>query len=281
MKPTILDQLTAPMITPDVLRVRASYWRTVADRHVRARRLAQADRLRANCEAMERQARELETTPAPASIATGSIAIGRSKSAPRSCVVSASRFWELHSQAVTAIRSVYGANWRCHAPRDKTADVSLPPALRSCTGRLGGKIRWGRDHRMPAAMFWPHGMLPDGLIIAPPLPPERPGHPAAHGIDRDSPLYGAMLEAHRLAWGLIDSGNGVLITEIEHNRSLALADQRDRDEQWRAHQCLSDLACARRDAEKRRVSAMLREVEQIEDDLDFEHEHGRTDWIAI
>ena len=76
-----------------------------------------------------------------------------------------------------------------------------------------------------------------------------------------------MLEAHRQAWKLVDIGNGVLITEIEHNRSLALADQRDRDEQWHAHQCLDYLARARQQAEARRVKDMLREVAQIEDAL--------------
>src|SRR5258708_5754945 len=61
--PTILDQLTAPTVTPDVLRVRAEYWRGVADRHDRHGRNDQAARLRANCDAMERQAIEMQTMP--------------------------------------------------------------------------------------------------------------------------------------------------------------------------------------------------------------------------
>jgi len=271
MKATILDQLTAPMITPDLLRVRASYWRIVADRHVRARRLAQADRLRINCEAMERQALEMETAPVTSIVPRAA----KAKAAPRSSGIGASRFWDLHGQAVASIRLHYGPNWHCAAPRDMTIAVSLPPSLRSCIGPLGGKIRWGRDHRMPAAMFWPNGTLPDGLIVAPPSPPPRPAHPLALGIERDNPMYAAMLEAHRQAWGLIDAGDGVLITDIEHNRAMAIIDQRELDDRVSAERYLDKLARDRRDAENRREFDMRREADRIEANLDFDRENGR------
>lgn len=274
MKATILDQLTAPTITPDVLRVRASYWRLVADRHVRAKRLAQADRLRVNCEAMERQAFELETPLVPSPLSAVPRAV-KAKAALRSSRIGAARFWDLHTQAVASICSHYGLNWHRDAPRDMTISVSLPPALRSCTGPRGGTIRWGRDHRMPAAMWWPQGKLPEGLILAPPLPAPRPAHPLALGIERENPIYAAMLEAHRQAWGLIDAGNGVLITDIEHNRSLAIADQYERDERLRAEQYLDALARVRCDTETLRIRDMRREAARIEADLDFAHERGR------
>jgi hypothetical protein len=118
---------------------------------------------------------------------------------------------------------------------------------------------------MPAAKFWPNGILPAGLIIAPPLPAARPPHPLAVGLtDRDSPLYGAMLEAHRQAWNLVDIGNGVLITEMEHRVGLARQEQREIDERIDTERHFDRAARARSDAEKRRVLGMLREAAQIE-----------------
>jgi len=58
-KPTILDVLTTLDVSPEILTRRADYWAVVAIRNERHERFAQADRLRANIDAMRAEARRL------------------------------------------------------------------------------------------------------------------------------------------------------------------------------------------------------------------------------
>lgn len=46
--------------------------------------------------------------------------------------------------------------------------ATLPSGWRSFTGPRGGKVRLPKDVRLPPAEYWPGGVLPDGLIFAPP-----------------------------------------------------------------------------------------------------------------
>lgn len=161
MKPTILDHLTSPTVTPEILRVRASYWNTVAARNERYGRVAQADRIRRNCMALRMQAEAMERDTVVSIVAPGRKAATKKAPGP-----GAPRFWELHAEAVRSIRARYGGNWKCAAPHGETVLVSLPAGLRSCKGPLGGTIRWGRDHRMPAALYWPDGTIPCDLVTS-------------------------------------------------------------------------------------------------------------------
>lgn len=81
-------------------------------------------------------------------------------------------FWAKHGEAVNAIISVYGLDWKTRAPFGDTVLVTLPPGWRSAkTGVLredgGNAVRWRKDGRMPAARFWPGQKLPDALLVEP------------------------------------------------------------------------------------------------------------------
>jgi hypothetical protein len=106
--------------------------------------------------------------------------------------MTAERFWSLHGAAVDAICSCLGENWYSHAPLTETVVLTVPGRLCSMTGPLGGKIKWRRDWRVPAARYWPERTLPDcGLEIAPapvdqgPLPGAGVAEIVAEQIKRD------------------------------------------------------------------------------------------------
>lgn len=76
-------------------------------------------------------------------------------------------FWALHAEAVQAIIGVYGLSWKCRAPMGETELVQVPSKWRSCIGERGTRLNWPRETRMPAARFWPAGVLPGALEITP------------------------------------------------------------------------------------------------------------------
>jgi hypothetical protein len=88
------------------------------------------------------------------------------KSTPPTRRLGAREFWDMHAIAVQAIGNVYGAGWKCRAPLGETVLATVPAGLRSYKTPTGSTIRWLRDHRMPAAQFWPGGVLPAGLILS-------------------------------------------------------------------------------------------------------------------
>ncbi len=88
------------------------------------------------------------------------------KPVKRPTKLSAPVFWSLHAQAVSAISCAHGSRWQFTGTFD-TILVTLPAALCSWIGPLGGKIKWRRDHRMPHPKYWPDGKLPDGVKAAP------------------------------------------------------------------------------------------------------------------
>lgn len=81
--------------------------------------------------------------------------------------ITPSDFWAAHSAAVAAIEDRYGRRWRFEAPFGDVVQVSLPARLRSMIGPRGGKITWARDWNMPAAQYWPSGVIPGELTITP------------------------------------------------------------------------------------------------------------------
>lgn len=82
--------------------------------------------------------------------------------------VDAERFWDLYCAAVSAIRAELGDHWTI---KGETVLFSLPPRLRSYRGPKGGTIRYRRDHRAPAARYWPGGVIPAGVEMAAGKPP--------------------------------------------------------------------------------------------------------------
>jgi len=88
------------------------------------------------------------------------------KSTPSTRRLGAREFWDMNSFAVHAIVNVYGTGWKCRAPLGETVLASVPAGLRSYKTPTGSTVRWLRDHRMPAARFWPGGALPAGLILS-------------------------------------------------------------------------------------------------------------------
>lgn len=74
--------------------------------------------------------------------------------------VSALQWFELRQRAHEAICAVYGERWKVCAPIGETVLASLPSALRNGKTERGTKLRWHRDHRLPAAKYWPDGVIP-------------------------------------------------------------------------------------------------------------------------
>jgi hypothetical protein len=171
MKTTILDKLTSPTVTPDILRSRAGYWRVVADRHVRADRIAQADRLRVNCDAMEQQAAEMETSRVVTFSAKrrrkGALAIADT----RYTFKGYADFQAAYLIAKQAALRVCGERW--YLDPQACIKARVPPSWVSCV-ILGRPSRTPRDLNFPAAEFWPRGALPYGPQYAEPPAALRP-----------------------------------------------------------------------------------------------------------
>lgn len=174
---TVIDALTAPVVTPDVLKIRLSYWKRTAERYDRAGRVSQARRIRSNCRAMSR----LSKAEAPSVRVIAAVPKLRPASSGK---VKAEAFWALHAQAVEAIIARYGTRWGIRAPVGETVLYSLPPSLRSYKTKLGIKIAFRRDWSAPAAMYWPGGKIPEGVIFAPPV--VQATGPSAMELRRDA-----------------------------------------------------------------------------------------------
>ena len=115
----------------------------------------------------------------------------RAAAAPRRSVsvgraMSAEDFWSAYSVAVAAINAVYGNRWAIVAPIGETSLVTVPGRWRSYKGSRGGTIRYRADHRMPAARFWPGGVLPAALAQEPDYPREDPAVSVYLGLQRQN-----------------------------------------------------------------------------------------------
>lgn len=166
---TVLDALTSPTITPDILRIRIEYWLKVADRNERNGRVEQAKRVRRNCKAMKQQGRAIAVeavsviTPqvAPVEVPAGKV---KRVATPKIAPVD---FWDLRDDAIDAIVEVYGTTWKCMAPIGETTLMTVPVRLRSYKTERGGQVRYRADHRFPAAKYWCHGVIPGDCIETP------------------------------------------------------------------------------------------------------------------
>lgn len=166
---TALDSLTAANPTAADLRVRVAFWR----RYLATETLAadQAARIAANCRAMEAAADRMDH-PAPVvplAIVPTSVKPIKTVKPAKAAAIGAAEFWDLAGRAVRNLVAARGLSWRNSAP-EETLEFTLPARLCAYTGPLGGRIKWRRDHRLPAAKYWPNGALPAGVEAAPSAP---------------------------------------------------------------------------------------------------------------
>jgi hypothetical protein len=76
--------------------------------------------------------------------------------------IDAMEFWRLHGEAVECMISIYGRNWKVRAPMGETSLVTITK-YRSHKTERGTMLRWGKDHRFPAARYWQGGVYPEGV----------------------------------------------------------------------------------------------------------------------
>lgn len=162
--PHWLVALTTSKPSAGDLRLRAAFWREYLGREHANLPDDLCRSVYANCVEMLAQADRLETPPAPV------VALVPKRKPAKVPAISAEQFWSQHSEAVHRIVAVHGLSWRNNVPHE-TVEVTLSPRLCSYVGPLGGRIRWRRDHRMPAPRYWAAGKLPDGVEALP--VPER------------------------------------------------------------------------------------------------------------
>lgn len=135
----------------------------------------------------------------------------------------APEFWRLHGLAVQQIYWRYGSNWKVSAPFGETVLVSLPAQFRSWKNERGVTIKWGRDHRIPAACFWKGERLPDGMVITPDY--ERAVIWSGYGPPEPKPA--AWFRAHGYVWSGCDwkqemevRAASIHAQQIEDNREI-------------------------------------------------------------
>ena len=179
-----LAALTCAHPTADDLRVRAEFWREYVRTTPGLSRTC-AGLVDQNCAGMVRLADQMDN-PAPV------VSLVPKRKVVKPAAIAAERFWELHSAAVSTITRAHGPSWRNDHP-EETVEVTLPVRLCSMIGKLGNRIRWRRDWRMPAAAYWAGGALPEGveaLPVAPrydgPMGDDHPGMVTWHSAIRDA-----------------------------------------------------------------------------------------------
>ena len=171
--------LTTLNPTAGDLRLRAAFWRRYLGEESHNLSAEQCRAVYANCVEMLALADRMQR-PAPVAV------LVPKRNAVKPAVIGAEQFWTLHGQAVRNMIEAHGLSWRNNVPHE-TVEITLPPRLCSYVGPLGGRIRWRRDHRVPAAKYWPGGNLPEGveaLPVAPrydgPMGDDHPGMVAWH-----------------------------------------------------------------------------------------------------
>jgi len=159
-----LNALTTATPTAGELRVRAEFWAIYAD----GLSSQQASELVAANIADLLQLADRMDSPAPV-VQLVSVAKPKAKAKAITASLTAPAFWSLHSAACAAISRVHGEAWRGNAP-EESINVTLPAKLCGHTTARGTRLKWNRDHRMPAAKWWPDGQLPAGVTATPVAP---------------------------------------------------------------------------------------------------------------
>jgi hypothetical protein len=161
MNDETLNALTVATPSAIELRTRSAFWRKFAGTiEVNDdKTLFTYNMVTANCSDMDAAADAManRTTAEP-------VAVKVTRSARKATPLTAEQFWTMQAAAVQAIRAECGDKWYLMG---STVTGSLPSKLRSMIGPLGGKITWRRDHRFPAARYWPNGEVPVDVTLAP------------------------------------------------------------------------------------------------------------------
>lgn len=128
-----------------------------------------------NCDAMERLADRLDNPPAPVVLQrvdtppppVKAVRKPRAVKTPVSkpVAVTAEGFWRAHGAAVRGIGDRFGTRWYLQA--SETVCATVPSKLRSYKSERGTVIKFRADHRLPAACYWPGGVIPGELVYAP------------------------------------------------------------------------------------------------------------------
>jgi hypothetical protein len=114
-------------------------------------------------------------------------------------------FWAAHGEAVASIIRRYGPGWKIKAPSGETEVVTLASGLRSCKSQRGTLLKWGKDHRVPAAVYWPGGTLPIGVEVV-----------IDYARDNSAAVYGP--SGHSTEWhlahGYVRNDAGMWVDEL-------------------------------------------------------------------
>lgn len=125
--------------------------------------------------------------------------------------------------AQRAIVARYGLGWKCGAPMGEAVPAVIPAALRRYKTARGALIQMPENQRVPAAKYWPGGILPDGLMIV-----------ADYARDTDD--RNARRQEHSKEW-MIEHGyvwfRGAWAQPMEITGMLAREDQAATDEALR------------------------------------------------
>lgn len=87
----------------------------------------------------------------------------RPKAAKAPKRMTAEQFFDMYQLARKAVAARYGNRWTIEG---MSRWATLPAGWRSFTGPRGGKVKLPKDIRVPAAEFWPAGVMPAELVLA-------------------------------------------------------------------------------------------------------------------
>lgn len=137
-------------------------------------------------------------------------ALGSIRTVRPAAGVSAERFWQAAGAAQRAIIERYGLRWAILAPIGETILVTVPPRLRSYQTKGCTTIRYRADHRLPAAPYWPGGVIPASVQVTADTPRHVDG-PVKHDD--------AWHSAHGYMW---HRGDWRHPQEVHRDRALAV-----------------------------------------------------------
>lgn len=166
MNDATLNALTVIRPGSAELKARAAFWRKFAAtiEICDSKTHATYNLVTANCSDMDAAADALAAGIAGPQIAALPVQPAAARAARKPAGLTAEQFWTLHTAAVQAIRATHGPRWYLSG---ETVCATVPARLCSYTGPLGGKIRFRRDHRFPAAQYWQNATIPAEIMLAP------------------------------------------------------------------------------------------------------------------
>lgn len=140
----------------------------------------------------------------PAVVAEAPAAAPKTRRARKAAAMTGEAFFDARMAACRAVAAEHGERWDLVPGASQWA--SIPSKLRSFKTARGTTIKCRADARLPAARYWPGGVLPDGVTVAPtggkltpwvqhvrPLADGEFGPPAAYELH---PMLARLAAAH-------------------------------------------------------------------------------------